>query len=268
MTRSFLLLFLILSRSAASAENPAPKTSDPIPQTAFPNTRVTSPLADGTPPPPGLPIPQQAFGIESSRTVQLPDRKLIIRRVVPPVGGFHTAEADTAEAVHPKPEADIPPETELLHISATVHQSRLTHVRGWTSAGQEFSAWTDIDFMDFSGVSSFIHGNRQYGLIMGVGSDESMPREAMFPARHGGFRFEKGETPGTSGIAAAFSALYAAEWKSLAAARRSREAAGKKAAAQPPVPPRDIVLSFWDKPSRPLTDAEKARRDSLEEGAR
>jgi hypothetical protein len=262
---------MILSNSAAKAENPAPTESDPITHKTSIQTRVTSPLADGTPPQPGLPVPQQAFGIESSRTVQLPDRKLIIRRVVPPVGGFQTAESKPeqarAEAGHPEVEADIPAETELLHISATVHQSRLTHVRGWTSAGQEFSAWTDIDFMDFSGVSSFIHGNRQYGLIMGVGSDESMPREAMFPARHGGFRFEKGENPATSGIAAAFSALYAAEWKSLAAARRSREAAGQRAAAQPPVPPRDIVLSFWDKPSRPLTDAEKIRRDSLMEGA-
>ena len=260
-----LLLFMILGNSTVRAENPASSSPDSITHEPSAQTRVNSPLADGTPP------PQQAFGIESSRTVQLPDRKLIIRRVVPPVAGFQTAEANPqrteAEAGPTKPEADAP-ETELLHISATVHQSRLTHLRGWTSAGQEFSAWTDIDFMDFSGVSSFIHGNRQFGLIMGVGSDESMPREAMFPARHGGFRFEKGETPGTSGIAAAFSALYAAEWKSLAAARRNREAAGEREAAQPPVPPRDIVLSFWDKPSRPLTDAEKVRRDSLKEGAR
>ena len=95
-----------------------------------------------------------------------------------------------------------------------------------------------------------------------------MPREAVFPAKHGGFRFEKGESPETLRIAEAFSALYAAEWETLTAARRGREAAAKKAAAQPPSPPSDIVLSIWDKPSRPLTDAEKAFRDSNKEAVR
>ena len=215
------------------------------------------------------------FQVESARTLPLPDRNVTVRRVAPPVleqqpepAAEVAAEFSTEEVGLSVTGVEVAP-SEYLLISATVYQDRLTRVSGWSlGKEQQFTAWTDIDFNDFCGMGGFTHGGTQYGLIMGIGNDASMPTDAVFPAKYGGFRFVSGETPETLRIAEAFSSYHAAHWEALAAARRTREAAAKLAAAAPPRPPSDITISVWDKPSRPLTAAEKAARDAGKEAAR
>ena len=100
-------------------------------------------MPDGTPPPQRAAVPQQAFKVETARTIQLADRKLTIRRVAPPIPIPSATAKPEKNAVNTNPQApelDTSTDTELLHISATVHQKRLAHVRGWTPGGQEFSA--------------------------------------------------------------------------------------------------------------------------------
>lgn len=211
-----------------------------------------------------------SLSVESSRTLSLPDREITLRRVAQPV--LEKQVEAVSEVATVPAEAGLlaftgvaHTATELLLVSATVYQKRLTRVTCWGLDGREFSAWTDIDFNDFCGIGGFTHQGVQYGLMMGIGNDASIPADAVFPAKHGGFRFVSGESPETLRIAEAFSAYHAAEWQALAAARRTREAAAKVAAAQPPRPPADITVSIWDKPSRPLTSFEKADRDARKE---
>lgn len=231
-------------------------------------TRLLGPVGDGSPRAPvEMPL-QPAYRIESSHTIRLPDCKLTIRRVLPPVlvaaekmpSPEAVTEATTEDEIH---------ESELLFVSAHVYQERLTHLTWWME-GQQHSAWTDINFHNFSGITSFAHKNRAYALIMSVGGDDTMPVDAWKPRTPGSFLLaqEDADNPKAVNVAEAFAALYAQEKDTLIAARLGREESARKAAAVMPAPLAGIVLTFWDKPSRPLTAAEKAERDMEKETAR
>lgn len=234
-------------------------------------TRIIGTVADGSPAPKIEERPAPVFTVKSSRTVRLPDRKITIRHVAKPIteSRLLPVSGELPEIVLDESGSGIS-ETELLHISATVHAHSLTQVRGWTQNGQEFSAWTDIDFNNFSGFSSFVHQGKQYGLIMGIGNEETYPADAKFPPVRDSFLLEKNSAcnPQVRGIAEAFTALFKSERNTLEAARLGRESAARIAAAKPPALPGDITISIWDKPSRSLTPAEKATRDKKKEAAR
>ena len=258
---SFRCLWVVVAISGNVYASPEVNLS-----VAEPQTRLVGPVSDGRPPAPVAKPEPPVYRVESSRTVRLPDRNLTIRRVQPPAIKPAGRQAVPEALPETSAESEIH-DMELLFVSATVHQKRLTHLRWWTE-WREHSAWTDINFHNFSGITGFAHKNRGYGLIMGIGDDETMPRGAWRPRPPGSFLLpqEDADNPKAVDVAEAFASLYAQEKDKLIAARLGREEAARKAASVPPKPPTDIVLHIWDKPSRPLTAAEKARRDAAKGG--
>lgn len=230
------------------------------------DTRLLAPVADGTPAPRAEKPVTPAYAVLFSRTVRLPDRKLTIRKVKPPALPMQRKQPGQPdeESGHGNTELS---ETELLHVSATVYRRQLTHL-SWWHKGREHTALTDIDFHNFSGVTSFVHNNRSYGLIMSASDDASMPPDAWKPRIPGSFLLapKDSDSPDAIRVAEAFAALYAKDKDKLIAARLGREASAKMIALVPLSLPRDITISVWDKPSRPLTAAEKIRRDLAKEG--
>ncbi len=224
--------------------------------------RLSGHVSDGTPPTQAEPPEKIEFSVESTRSVKLPDRKLTIRRVLPPhfpEKAFPTwTNGDPENLRGEKPATRDILETKLLHLSATVYEGPVTHLRWWID-GKETSAWASIAFHDFSGVHSFIHRKIQYGLVMGIGNGAELPADAKVPRRPDTIVLEKQDRGNfeATAIRDALTSLYENEKTELVRARLSREAAARKAALEPPPKPPDIILSIWDKPSRPLAPKTK-----------
>lgn len=232
-------------------------------------TYLTAPLSDGSPPQPVVTPMAPSFRIDSSRVVELKGRKLFIHRVAPPVIPEKPEKAVEPEMTEDAVKTEVNDEvleSELILLSATVYANNLSFIRFWIG-GEEYSAWTDIDFHLFSGVISFVHDRCSYGIVMGIGDGGGMPTDAVRPGKAGSFVFigDDAVNPAALRVADAFSSLYHSQKDELIEAKLGRELAKRRAAARQPEKPADIVIYMWDKPSRPLTSAEKEIRDMKKE---
>jgi hypothetical protein len=157
--------------------------------------------------------------------------------------------------------------TTRLFLSATVVDHRATLLRWWDK-GNEYQAWSNVDFNYLTGFSSYSKGDRHFVTFMGVNDiDSAKLREeslsqipADLPAGAPQFRMiqgQEGDSDGYEAIAALHE-LYATDGERLREAYELREARRQEAEAElranPPVP-KDIVLNFW-KVEPPKKEAE------------
>ena len=115
--------------------------------------------------------------------VQLPDRSIFYRRVVPPSPPPARRLAPVPE---PKPlspaeraaaEARAKKNFDVLMISATVYDRRVTELR-WYVGNHEYRAWSNIDFNYIAGHGEIETEDTVYLLIMGIGNDSAEAVEA------------------------------------------------------------------------------------------
>lgn len=183
--------------------------------------------------------------------------------------------------------------TELVFVSATVYDHSRTLLRCYPSGGasREIAAWSNLDFNCFSGFATYqVKGAdgevRQYGLMMGIGNDDT-GREAALLAKHdmsykapeipelpdrasGGpaFVVTEGDTSNKESMAviAGMHDLYRVEGVRMEEAYQARiKAADERRAyllANPPVP-QDVTIQFWDRAT-----PSPAGVKNLEEGAK
>lgn len=77
-------------------------------------------------------------------------------------------------------------ETELVFVSATVYDHSRTYLRCYPSGGggrEEICGWSNLDFNHFCGFATYqVKGSdgeiRQYGLMMGIGNEDTHQRAA------------------------------------------------------------------------------------------
>lgn len=207
------LTFTLLSASARLTAEELETTGSNSENSAVtePETRITSLINDGTPsPPPAVPEPLDLEVLTSrTRTVHVVE--------APEMHGLPAPEGDITITVQlvkdpglpepPPPLPALPPDdpavqarlaeltksyraTQLAFVSATVYDHNRTYFRCYPNgaAKKEIRGWSNLDFNHFSGFATFqTKGSdgeiRQYGLMMGIGNEDTQQRAAFF-AKH------------------------------------------------------------------------------------
>jgi hypothetical protein len=159
-------------------------------------------------------------------------------------------------------------ETELIMLSATVVDGKATFLRWW-SEGEEYEAWSNVDFNHFSGFAEFDAGEKHYAFMMAVGNlsseggrSEWLGKPPELGVDYPAFTITKGDTSKVDALAAMVSMhdLYENEREKLVAAHESRvsEQAKQEAWLKANSPkPKDTVIQFWrrEAPSRTKQEA-------------
>lgn len=237
------------------------------------DARLLGEVADGKPTAPVAPKVLPKFSVQSTTTYRLKDRKIVMQRVADP--GLPERPAppsakskEEVEALRASPEwqelvAKHKP-TELVMLSATVVDGKATFLRWWHE-GEEYEAWSNVDFNHFSGFAEFEAGEKHYAYMLAVGNFSSAgDRNLTWPGKppelgvdYPAFTIVKGDTTKANALAMMVSMhdLYENEREKLVAAHESRvhEQAKQEAwlKANPPKP-KDTVIQFWrrEAPSR------------------
>jgi hypothetical protein len=254
--------------------------------TAFPTfafsqeARLLGDVADGKPTAAVAPKVLPKFSVQSTATYRLKDRKIVMQRVADP--GLPERPAppsakskEELEALRASPEwqelvAKHKP-TELVMLSATVVDGKATFLRWWHE-GEEFEAWSNVDFNHFSGFAEFEAGEKHYAYMMAVGNFSSagdrkltwLGKPPELGVDYPAFTIVKGDTAKADALAMMVSMhdLYENEREKLVAAHdsRVREQAKQEAwlKANPPKP-KDTVIQFWrrEAPSRAIQQGQQ-----------
>lgn len=235
--------------------------------------RLLGEVADGKPAAPVPPKVVPKFSVLSTTTHRLKDRKILMQRVadprLPERPAPPTAKSkEEVEALRASPEWQELiakyKKTELMMLSATVVDGRATFLRWWHE-GEEYEAWSNVDFNHFSGFAEFEAGEKHFAYMMAVGNvspagDRNLAWVGKPPelgVDYPAFTIVKGDTSKADalGMMVSMHDLYENEREKLVAAHESRvtEQAKREAwlKANPPKP-KDTVIQFWrrEAPSR------------------
>jgi hypothetical protein len=246
--------------------------------------RLVSPVADGTPAEPAPPKELPAFSVRSTTVRQLEDRKIIMQRVSdpglpdppppPPPATKEELEALRASPEWQKRIADHK-EGKLILLSASVVDGKATFVR-WYHDGEEFQAWSNVNFNHLSGFAEFESDRKRYHFIMAVGDiSTAKGRKSEWPGKppelgvdYPAFTLIKGDKSMGDALAMmiALHDLYENEQDKLVNAHKGRlRASAEREAwlrANPPQP-QDTVIQFW-----PRKGSRYLENNTQKEGAR
>lgn len=203
-------------------------------------TRITDPIADGTPVPPA---PKRALPPFQAKSTVV---RLIDVVEAPPLPGLPPVKGTITQTVHlvedpglPDPPPPPPPlpavpvtdpavlarmaelrekylDTQLAFVSATVYDHSRTYLRCYASgeARSEICGWSNLDFNHFSGFGTYqVKGAdgkiRQYALLMGIGDADTQQMRASL-AKHG-IAYDEPEAPELPDLATAGPAFVLTE---------------------------------------------------------
>ena len=124
---------------------------------------------------------RESFTMLDRKEVDRSDRKIIMRRIAPPVRRVRSPEKGRAEAGQPQPsKAELEEmlqkhrekEYRILMLSATVYNREFTELR-WSHDGERFLAYSSIDFNFMRGVTEFESGGTVYSFLLGIGNEST-----------------------------------------------------------------------------------------------
>jgi hypothetical protein len=246
--------------------------------------KLVSPVADGTPALPAPPKELPAFTVRSTTVRQLQDRKIIMQRISdpglpdppppPPPATKEVLEALRASPEWQKRIADHK-ESKLILLSASVVDGKATFVR-WYHDGEEFQAWSNVNFNHLSGFAEFESGRKRYHFIMAVGDiSTAKGSKSEWPGKppelgvdYPAFTLIKGDKSMGDALAMmiALHDLYENEQDKLVNAHKSRLRASTEREAwlrANPPQPQDTVIQFW-----PRKGSRYLENNTQKEGAR
>ncbi len=121
------------------------------------------------------------FRVLERKEVDLGERKIIMNRVAPPVLEAQPVDEARVETERPKvSEAEIQEmmrryqekEHRTIMLSATVYDRQFTELR-WTYEGEQFLAYSSVDFNFLRGVTDFETDDAFYFFFLGIGNEDS-----------------------------------------------------------------------------------------------
>lgn len=121
------------------------------------------------------------FRVLERKEVDLGERKIIMNRVAPPVLQAQPVEEVRVETERPQlSEAEIQEmmrryqekEHRTIMLSATVYDRQFTELR-WTYEGEQFLAYSSIDFNFMRGVTDFETDDAFYFFFLGIGNEDT-----------------------------------------------------------------------------------------------
>lgn len=195
----------------------------------------------------------------------------VFRRVSPPVE-LAVPPAAPAQIAAPLTAAEAAVEearaakkSELLFVSATVFDRRVTELR-WSFGGRQIRAWSNVDFNTFTGVVDVETADTVYGVFLAVGNESTaelvegkegrkdIPAAKQF-TKPVAYFVADGTTPPVEALAGldALHLYFQDHRKRLVAAAAQRDlerVARERAGPERPAVPRRTVIEFWPKKSR------------------
>ena len=182
---------------------------------------IPSPISDGKPSPPPLPVQKPDFHIASTLTKEVDVVEAPEMPGLPAVQGTITLTVHTVtDPGLPDPPPPLPPlpvtdpevmarlaemsakhkQTEIVFLSATVYDHKRTLLRCYPNreAGKEITAWSNLDFNHFCGFGDFeatgADGEvRKYALHMGIGNENTARRGAWLASK--GIEYQEPQIP-------------------------------------------------------------------------
>ncbi len=257
---------------------------------------LTSPLADGTPPPPEPEKPKlivRPENIIAAETHAQGGRQITVQQITPidlppPPEAISPVEVTPAmRALWDQRRAQFP-RNELIRLSATVYRSKNSPTRSlvtyWqheenpaeASAHTAITFWSSADFALLTAFATFDGSDgkpRSLFMTWGVQDNDRIstwlarsgkvyqaPKSPKLPVGPAAFKVISGEpTPDTLIAIQSLHDLYNNEQPRLQAAYEGREKAQLLAAAEAkahPPQPKNITLNYWHLPSTPTATQE------------
>ena len=249
--------------SGSKGKHAAPKTND---------ARLIGEVSDGRPVPPASKKPMPKYEIEQTQTHHKNGQKFVINRVKKPAQQVTPSQAPVARrSITPQTKRESKPQGGFFMVSATVYDHRVTLLR-WSHDGEEFSAWSNVDWNHLGGVVSFEGRGKEYAMTLlssnvslrklkqqrRKGEKVSIPEIPKLPrlAKRGArYMIIKGDeaNDGAMGFIEAVHDLYDAEKVRLVRAYHERERnriirERKEAASRNnPPPKKDAIINYWRK---------------------
>lgn len=221
------------------------------------------------------------FRVLQGRRIDVGDHAIFLNRVAPPVlpqsptpaparAAGETAADDYAEPQMPRKKS------EILFLSATVHDHKFTEIRG-TGSGHEWRVFSNIDFNLFGGAASFASDDASYSLLLALrneiagakglsklaepDTEKSLSERKLIPldkisqlsptqAQYLIVGDQSGSVPETKDLAAlaALHTYYDANRARIAdeyARREAARAAQEQWLKEHPQKPKDTVINYW-----------------------
>lgn len=229
-------------------------------------------VSDGRPVPPVSKKPMPKYEIEQTQTHHKNGQKFVINRVKKPAQQVIPSQAPVARrSITPQTKRDSKPQGGFFMVSATVYDHRVTLLR-WSHGGEEFSAWSNVDWNHLGGVVSFEGRGKEYTMTLlssnvsllklkqqrRKGEKVSIPEIPKLPrlAKRGArYMVIKGDetNDGAMEFIEAVHDLYDAEKVRLVRAYHERERnriirERKEAASRNnPPPKKDAIINYWRK---------------------
>lgn len=270
-------------------------------------TGIVGQIADGTPSKPPVKPELPIFTVKQTIVRQMDVVEAPAMSGLPPVKGRINVTVQLVEDPNlPEPPPPLPAlpvddpavkarmtefqgkyrSTELVFVSATVYDHSRTLLKWYPNgdATKEISAWSNLDFNCFSGFANYQVAQadgtiRQYGLIMGIGNENTASRRE-FREKQGkaeipveipvlpdiatagpSYIVIGGDTSDASSMAVVqgMHDLYRVEGSRMEMAYQARTRANEERRAyllaHPPVP-KDVSIQFWTRTQAPEPDGQ------------
>jgi hypothetical protein len=218
---------------------------------------IVGPLSDGTVASIPRAIDSREFEVRETVVHDLADRKITIHRVRSP--GPQAPPEETPQPAPAAPMAGGEAHNKPLHallLAATVVDNQATFLRWWR-AGQEYQAWSNVNFNYLTGFSRFRVGEKPFSPVIALANVnsatsvdpnlQSIPPD--LPPGPPAFVVTQGDSTNAASteVVVALHELYRAESARLQQAYQSRQQSLQQReaeqAANPPL--KDIVLRYW-----------------------
>jgi len=199
-----------------------------------------------------------------SQEVDLGNRSIIFNLVEPPVLAEPVVETPAVEQLSATAQAAMEARAAkkqvMLEFSATVYDQQFTELR-WTHKGQEYRAFSNIDFNHLRVVEQFETTDTAFTLVLGIGDESTqgmtaldrakLPLLSQFNTTKAEFKLPK-EGPGVTAEAieglTALHRYYAANKQTIVDAfnaEQTKQAQYTQWLKEHPPVAKDTVINFW-----------------------
>jgi hypothetical protein len=186
----------------------------------------------------------------------------VFRRVVPPVVPVPPAKVAAQSDVELAEEATGPVKrAEVLLLSATVFDRKLTELK-WAEGGQQFRAWSNVDFNHFTGVMQVESAEAIYSVMLAMDNrsiadaaasgelPKDFPAAAKFQKPVSYFVVQGAEASPESLAGLDALHIYFEKHREQMIAAATLRAAQPQPAPIEPQPAGRTIIEFWPKKSR------------------
>jgi len=252
--------------------------------------KVIGRISDGKPSPPLAPKVLPKYKIHWQKIHQKKDHRVIINRVQAPVHLVQQPEKQLSSSeIEARHEAirkwisEMKESGGMFTVSATIYDRKTTYVRWWHE-GQEYTAYSNVDWNFLGGFHEFEGRGKRYTMMLFSGNATTeqlekeiqagyriaMPQLPKLPdlrTQGASYMMVKGDEKNDDAMEfiEAIHDLYESEkiplktaWRERIKNKKIRELKEKELRENPP-PKKDIIINFWEIKNRDQTNRKESK---------